>query len=41
MTPDTLSLGALHVVTVDGVEVPMRSAWAEGPAVLVWLRHFG
>lgn len=41
MTPDTQSLGALRVVTVDGVEVPMSSAWADAPAVLVWLRHFG
>ena len=41
MTPDTVSLGALRVVAVDGVDVPMSSAWADAPAVLVWLRHFG
>ena len=41
MTPDTQSLGALRVVTIDGTEVAMRSAWADAPVVLVWLRHFG
>ena len=41
MTPDTVSLGPLRVVTVDGAEVSMSSAWADSPAVLIWLRHFG
>ncbi len=41
MTPDTSSLGPMRVVTVEGAEVPMSSAWADAPAVLVWLRHFG
>jgi len=41
MTLDTRSLGPLTVFTAEGTEVPMSSAWADAPAVLVWLRHFG
>lgn len=41
MTPDTTALGALTVLTVDGEAVPVSTAWSDGPAVMVWLRHFG
>jgi len=41
MTPNTATLGALTVLSIEGAVIPMSSAWAEGPAVLVWLRHFG
>lgn len=41
LTPDTASLAPLTVLTVEGAVVPVGTAWSEGPAVLVWLRHFG
>lgn len=41
MTPDTTGLAPLTVLTVEGEAVPVGSAWSDGPAVLVWLRHFG
>jgi hypothetical protein len=42
MTPDTASLGQLTVVRARNAEVVrVGEAWAERPAVLVWLRHFG
>ncbi len=41
MTLDLPGLAPLTVLTLDGVPVPVGSAWADAPAVLVWLRHFG
>ncbi len=41
MTIDTQALGKLDVVDVTGATVRIGSAWAQGPAVLVFLRHFG
>lgn len=41
MTPDTAGLAPLTVLTAEGEVVPVGSAWSDGPAVLVWLRHFG
>ena len=41
MAIDTLALGALDVEDPTGAPVRVGSAWAEGPAVLVFLRHFG
>ncbi len=41
MTPDTEALGALEVVDMSGAPVRVDTAWASGPAVLVFLRHFG
>ncbi len=41
MTPDTAALGALTVLNVEGEPIPVSTAWSEGPAVMVWLRHFG
>jgi hypothetical protein len=41
MTIDTQALGELEVQDVTGATVRVGSAWAEGPAVLVFLRHFG
>ncbi len=29
------------VITLDGASVPLESLWADGPAVIVWLRHYG
>jgi hypothetical protein len=41
MAIDTQALGELDVQDVNGASVRVASAWAEGPAVLVFLRHFG
>lgn len=32
---------ALQVLGVDGTPTRLDSFWAQGPAVLVFLRHFG
>ena len=29
------------ILNLDGDAVPLSSLWAEGPAVVVWLRHYG
>jgi hypothetical protein len=34
-------LGPLTVLSLDGDPVELRSFWAQHPAVLVWVRHFG
>jgi hypothetical protein len=34
-------LGDLSVLTTTGEEQTLRSMWAERPAVLVLIRHFG
>lgn len=31
----------LTVLDTDGNEVRVGSLWEEGPAVIVWLRHYG
>ena len=41
MTVDTAALGQLTVVDRAGNSIAIGSAWAQKPAVLVWLRHFG
>jgi len=41
MAIDTQALGELDVQDVTGAAVRVGSAWAKGPAVLVFLRHFG
>ena len=41
MAIDTQALGGLEVQDVTGATVRVSSAWARGPAVLVFLRHFG
>jgi len=41
MAIDTQALGELEVRDVTGATVRVGSAWAKGPAVLVFLRHFG
>jgi hypothetical protein len=41
MAIDTQALGELEVQDVTGAAVRVASAWATGPAVLVFLRHFG
>ena len=41
MAIDTQALGELEVQDVTGATVRVGSAWAKGPAVLVFLRHFG
>lgn len=37
--PTDFTTIALHTDTEE--PVLMRSAWAKGPAVMVWLRHWG
>jgi hypothetical protein len=29
------------ILTLDGDPVPLSTLWADGPAVVVWLRHYG
>jgi len=29
------------ILTLDGESVPLASLWADGPVVVVWLRHYG
>lgn len=41
MSLDTAGLGALELRTDDAQPVKVESAWSDGPAVLVFLRHFG
>jgi hypothetical protein len=38
---DTRALGAATVLDTDGAAVPLAAEWADRPAVIVWLRHFG
>jgi hypothetical protein len=40
---DRVSEAAAHAVVrdLDGLEHVLRELWAERPAVLVFLRHFG
>jgi hypothetical protein len=37
----TASLGDVLLRDIDGQPVRLATAWADGPAVLVFLRHFG
>jgi prostamide/prostaglandin F2alpha synthase len=41
--PETLSarLAPIALPDCDGAEVRLGSLWAEGPAVVVFLRHYG
>lgn len=41
MTSDTRALGELELRDVSGAPVRVGTAWARGPAALVFLRHFG
>jgi hypothetical protein len=41
MAIDTRALGELELRDPSGAPVRVASAWARGPAVLVFLRHFG
>jgi hypothetical protein len=38
---DASALSQLVVKDLDGNDVRLGSLWQEGPAVLVWLRHYG
>jgi hypothetical protein len=38
---DTRALAAATVLDSDGTKVRLAGEWAERPAVVVWLRHFG
>jgi len=38
---DTRALGEIEVHTAAGAPVRVGTAWAERPALLVFLRHFG
>jgi hypothetical protein len=41
MTLETTQLGAMALKDWKNAPVVVGSAWAEQPAILVWLRHFG
>ncbi len=36
-----LELGEQSLLSLDGEAVKLASFWADGPAVLVFLRHYG
>jgi len=38
---DTRALGAATVLDTEGTQVRLADQWADHPAVIVWLRHFG
>ena len=38
---DASVLADLVVKDLDGRDVRLGSLWEDGPAVLVWLRHYG
>ena len=38
---DASGLSDLVVKDLDGNDVRLGSLWEDGPAVLVWLRHYG
>jgi len=38
---DASGLAELVVKDLEGNEVRLGSLWEDGPAVLVWLRHYG
>jgi hypothetical protein len=38
---DASALADLIVKDLDGNDVQLGSLWEDGPAVLVWLRHYG
>lgn len=35
------SLAGTEVLDLEGTPVALGTLWAEKPAVLVWLRHYG
>jgi len=38
---DTKAIENLRVLDVDGESVRLGTLWEDGPAVVVWLRHYG
>jgi hypothetical protein len=38
---DTSAIADIELLDVDGKPVRLGSLWEEGPAVIVWLRHYG
>ena len=38
---DTEAIENIRLLDVDGESVRLGSLWEDGPAVLVWLRHYG
>jgi hypothetical protein len=38
---DTSAIAELELLDVGGEPVRLGSLWEEGPAVIVWLRHYG
>jgi hypothetical protein len=38
---DAAAVENIELLDVDGEPVRLGSLWEDGPAVLVWLRHYG
>jgi hypothetical protein len=38
---DTAAIADYEVLDVNGEPVRLGSLWEEGPAIVVWLRHYG
>ena len=38
---DTGAIENIRLLDVDGESVRLGTLWEDGPAVLVWLRHYG
>jgi hypothetical protein len=41
MTVAANPLRGLHLLDVQGKQVPVESLWQDGPAVIGFVRHFG
>lgn len=41
MLPDLTPIADAQLLDHTGAEVTLKSAWADGPAILVFLRHYG
>ena len=39
--PSTKAIKEIRLLDVDDKRVRLGSLWEDGPAVLVWLRHYG
>jgi hypothetical protein len=38
---DTAAIADIELLDVNGEPVRVGSLWEDGPAVIVWLRHYG
>jgi len=41
MGTDIAALADVMLPDADGEQVRLGDAWADGPAIVIWLRHYG